>query len=291
MPKVSKVKKIIDLVSLCLGGRKKMRKAFTLIELTVAVALLAMMISFASLIFDMSIDTYRTAIASAEIMQKLQAITGQLNADFKGLRVSPPGMAKVSFDTGVSEIGGTSVVVRSDSIVFFANGDFQSTSQYNDKTIAGNLAIICYGLADANAIDPREKVLIRRQTILTSDTVLTEDFDLNGQTEYYRSSLSELVADSFEVNEMMVTWDLNLEDPNDLVMYMAKGVDDFTIQYVGLDTSGKEFNEWRPEDDETDEDWLKGFSPKAFKFTFTLYDSKGILEEGKTFTHIVYLGD
>ena len=28
---------------------------------------------------------------------------------------------------------------------------------------------------------------------------------------------------------------------------------------------------------------------RALKFTFTLYDSRGILEKGRTFTHIVYL--
>ncbi len=31
------------------------------------------------------------------------------------------------------------------------------------------------------------------------------------------------------------------------------------------------------------------FYPKALKFTFTLHDSNGMYEEGKTFTHIVYL--
>jgi len=271
------------------GHEPRTRKAFTLIELTVAVALLAMMISFATLIFDMSIDTYRTAIASAEIMQKLQTITGQLDADFEGLRVSPPGMAKISFDKGISDIGGESVVVRLDSIVFFANGDFQSTSQY--KTIAGNLAIIYYGLANASAADPREKVLVRRQKILTSDSDL-EDLDLDRMGEYYKSSLSELVVDEdFDVNEMMVTWPLDLDDPNDLVTYMAKGVDDFTIQYVGGDNSGRPFSEWRPDNDDDLENWPESFFPAAFKFTFTLYDSKGILKEGKTFTHIVYLGD
>ena len=30
---------------------------------------------------------------------------------------------------------------------------------------------------------------------------------------------------------------------------------------------------------------------RALKFTFTLYDSKGVIKEGRTFTHIVYLGD
>jgi len=28
---------------------------------------------------------------------------------------------------------------------------------------------------------------------------------------------------------------------------------------------------------------------RALKFTFTLYDSKGIIKKGRTFTHIVYL--
>ena len=261
-----------------------MKKAFTLIELVVAVALLAMMISFASLIFDMSIDTHRTAMASAEIMQKLQAITGQLNADFKGMKISP--MGKVSFVT-VGQI-------RSDSIVFFANGDFQSASQYDDKTVAGNTAIIFYGLADANATDPMEKVLIRRQTILTSDTTLNEDFDIEGQTEYYKdSSLSQLAVDEDFIDRMrmMEVWKLDVTEPNDLVTYMAEGVDDFTIQYVGEDESDKDFNKWRPIDDDIYESWTGEFTPKAFKFTFTLYDSKGILKEGKTFTHIVYLGD
>jgi len=267
-----------------------MRKAFTLIELVVAVALLAMMISFASLIFDMSIDTHRTAMASAEIMQKLQAITGQLNADFKELRISPPGMAKVSFDTDVSEIGGESVVVRSDSVVFFANGDFQSTSQYDGKTVAGNLAMIYYGLADVNATNPREKVLVRRQTILTSDT-LTEAFDFDVQTEYYMSSLSELIVDgSFDIDKMTEVRPLDINVPNDLVTYMAEGVDDFTIQFAEWNNLDKKFV-WSPKKDESEFDEYDKISTSAFKFTFTLYDSKGILKEGKTYTHIVYLGD
>jgi hypothetical protein len=80
-----------------------------------------------------------------------------------------------------------------------------------------------------------------------------------------------------------------------VVMYMAKGVDDFTIQYVGSEKKppvNKKFNEWRP----TNSDvllggWSTELYPIAFKFTFTLYDSKAIIKQGRTFTHIVYLGD
>jgi hypothetical protein len=34
--------------------------------------------------------------------------------------------------------------------------------------------------------------------------------------------------------------------------------------------------------------WIPGLG-RALKFTFTLYDSKGIIKGGRTFTHIVYL--
>ena len=270
-----------------------MRKACTLIELVVAVALLAMMISFASLIFDMSIDTHRTAMASAEIMQKLQAIPGQLNADFKGLRWTPGG--RISFTPP-----GTGV--RADRIVFFANGDFQSTGQYNDgggeKTVAGNTAIIFYGQAanpDPCSTEPkdrRKKILVRRQTILTSDTDLEKEFgfDVDEQSEYYESSLSQLAADeNFDIDEMMEVRPLDINEPNDLVTYMAEGVDDFTIQFA--EWNGLDKLEWLPKKDESEFDKYKVISSNAFKFTFTLYDSKGVLEDGKTFTHIVYLGD
>ena len=33
------------------------------------------------------------------------------------------------------------------------------------------------------------------------------------------------------------------------------------------------------------------FPPDALKFTFRLYDSRGIIEGGREFTHIIYLGE
>ena len=128
-------------------------KAFTLIELVVAIAILAMVLSFAGVVFKVSIGAYRTAIANAEIMRKLRAITDQLNTDFKSVGKGMP------------------IVVWRDRIVFLANGDFQSIRQYTDlsgtkKTVAGNLASIFYGMTDTV---PNGQVLSRGQTILTSD--------------------------------------------------------------------------------------------------------------------------
>ena len=275
-----------------------MKKAFTIIELLTAVGLLAMVITFAGLIFKVSIEGQRTASANAEIMGKLRAITDQLNADFKGQIWNPQG--KVRFHCDPND-------VRSDCIVFFANGDFQSTRQYDDKTVVGNVASIFYGLADTAAINPKEKILVRRQTIITSDTSLDPlDLDpLGGDPpgEYCNErSLSKLIADNFDANDVIGNPGLDPGNPDDLVMYMAKGVDDFTIQYVGTDyddfgnpLQDFEFNEWRPDNNDiivSSNDWKnKKFAPLAFKFTFTLYDSRGILKGGRRFTHIVYLGD
>ncbi len=273
-------------------------KAFTLIELVVAVALLAMMLGFASVIFRVSIEAYRTAGANTEIMQKLRAVTDQLNADFKGQIWNPQGKVLFNYNNKV----------RSDSIVFFANGDFQSTGQYEyggtDKTVVGNVASIFYGQANIPSYtpeerqDPKKKILVRRQTILIFDPCSDwEDKELDDLAEYCnedkKSSLAELIANpSFDANDLMDT-DFDPNDVNDLVMYMVKGVDDFTIQYVGWDDTFKKFNEWRPENEDIElGGWEnKSFTPLALKFTFTLYDSKGIFENGRRFTHIVYLGD
>jgi len=272
-------------------------KAFTLIELVVAVALLAMVLGFASVIFRVSIEAYRTAGANTEIMQKLRAITDQLNADFKGQIWNPQGKVLFHYDDKSK--------VRSDSIAFFANGDFQSTGQYDDKTVVGNVACIYYGLADIptysseEKLDPKKKILVRRQTILTADSDLG-NLNLDPPGEYYtEKSLADLIADQAassdgntpEMSKLTKRPELDPNSEDDLVMYMAKGVDDFAIQYV--DGTGKEFNKWRPgNEDIKNASWEnKFFTPLAFKFTFTLYDSKGIIEKGRRFTHIVYLRD
>ena len=274
-------------------------KAFTLIEIAVAVGILAIVLLFASMIFKVSINSHRTAIANADIMQKLRAITNQLNADFKGRRWIPGG--KVLFNLTGS--------VRADCIAFFADGDFQSTGQYGqtsakERTVAGNVAGIFWGQSakpDPNSNNSaifREKILLRRQTILTVDSNLP-DPNLKPPGEYYNKSLSEWYADKIDANDLIERSALDparLADFEDLsVMYLAKGVDNFKIQFVEWDDNIKRFK-WVPTNTDiktNSDEWKKQFIiiTKAFKFTFTLYDSKGILEKGRTFTHIVYVGD
>jgi prepilin-type N-terminal cleavage/methylation domain-containing protein len=180
-------------------------RGFTLIELLVAVGILAIVLSFASVIFKVCIDSERTAIANAEIMQKLRAITSQLDADFKGLRKDGE-IAVVwkaeKIDTNAAAYDDyhdcdSDGYERFDRIMFFADGDFQSYG-VNHPIVRGNVARICYMLARNRSgkraeqyrdlsltergrklrdEDRRKRVLARTQHILTAGGGLADFLD------------------------------------------------------------------------------------------------------------------
>ena len=352
-----------------MNNKLRTNKAFTLIELVVAIGILAMVSSFAGVIFKVSIDSQRTGLANAEIMQKLRAITNQLDKDFSGLRKN--GEIFVvwtrSYDPDLQRY------VRFDRIMFFANGDFQSYGM--NPPVRGNIARISYMLAMRRGEPPEpapqqeqeERILARTQHILTADSDLDDflaselDEDLldgwHNQYEYDRTSLLEwknipwidpanpdklnkpnilsaivdikvtsTVPDNFVIGSR-----IDPTDSTSIHNLLCQGVGEFKIQ--GWYTPGRR---WVPEvdvergiddfdlDDPTGErvpgvlyhpfyggvilggefadmSFLEllnqehfGEIPglgRALKFTFTLYDSKGIIKDGRTFTHIVYLGD
>ena len=353
-----------------------MKKAFTLIEVAVAVAIFAMVLSFASVIFKAGIEGHRASTANAEIMQKLRAITDQFNTDFKALRTDAPLLIWFQQDSGDPN--------RYDQIMFFANGDFQSMQLYNkttgepdddgDEPIIGNVARIYYGQAQSrdpnsgNMKDPfeieREKARLfaRRRHILTADPGLDDwpdysnvggsfNYDVfdpqgyNNNERYEHDSLSlsqwktidiEDYQDAGEIIDVCFNfrpW-VDMEDPNTFHKLLCDGLSSFAIQWAYWNPDPNPVDDqlrWYPSDDPygdgsgsdshfrligdefgiyfnipgtggiTNWDSIKDaeyksedyfpidFYPKALKFTFTLYDSKGIIKKGRRFTHIVYL--
>ncbi|UCG57854.1 MAG: prepilin-type N-terminal cleavage/methylation domain-containing protein [Phycisphaerales bacterium] len=360
------------------------REAFTLVELVVAVGVLAVILSVAGMIFRVTTNAHRLAIANAEIMQKLRAITDQLNADFKGLRKD--GEIFVTWSgsprRGVRP-GAAGVYERFDQIMFFTDGDFQSYRTY--PMVRGNVARVSYMLAKKGSVkaqnQAREKRnLARTQHILVSDPTLPDFFDPNtfdgsdaqwydwrNRLEYDRISLEgwKNISTSGDPNK----WDMlsvitgvginpstipadwlcrgatvDTADPNSIHMLLCEGVGEFTIQgwsdvewrwvpqidpdgdgdladdsdfplnsdgtalhpqdipgvlypapYGAVELAGifarGELREFPPQWlDEAHFDLIPGLG-RALKFTFTLYDSKGVITDGRTFTHIVYLGD
>jgi len=343
--------------------------AFTLVELMVAVGILAIVLSFAGVIFNAGIDTHRIALANAEIMQKLRAITAQLDADFQGLRKDGEifvTWVAVDMDKGPllpEDINDCDLdgYERFDRIMFFGDGDFQSYQAA--PMIRGNTARICYMLARKGPVkaeaQPRaERTLARTQHILTpglprfdpASFTSDADWDLwNNRYEYDNTSLAEWkhIPWADKQDMLAVITDVNVDtsavlpdfrganvdtaDPGTIHMLLCEGVGEFKIQgwydaqrrwvpevdpdddgpATGpsdffLSTPGRvpgvlypnppygiiEIN-WRgyprsPAMNQTNFNTIVGLG-RALKFTFTLFDSKGIIKQGRTFTHIVYL--
>jgi prepilin-type N-terminal cleavage/methylation domain-containing protein len=352
-----------------------MKKGFTLIELVVAVALLSMVLSFAGVIFNVSIDSQRTAKANAEIMRNLRAITDQLNTDFAGIRTDAPLLVWFEKDGGKDPN-------RFDQIMFFANGDFQSIQLYKgvsgaepdpdgDWVLNGNMARIHYGQAQIwtagggkypEDMDERERMLARRQHILTADDRVENwpnddlgNFEERGRYNlpvneiYEHDSLAivewKAIQGSAYQNVVKTCFDerplIDMDAPEiTFHKLMCEGVGSFAIQWAYWDEGDDRFL-WFPSDDpagdgskpshfglmsekfgvyfnvlngsefisgsevwypigDTDieydstKSFESSFFPKALKFTFRLYDSKGLIgrdgEKGREFTHIVYLG-
>jgi prepilin-type N-terminal cleavage/methylation domain-containing protein len=351
-----------------------MRKGFTLIELLVAMAVLALMIAFASMVFTVSIDTYRVSMATAEIMQKLRAVTDQLDADFKGLRKDAPLLMWFQLDDPN----------RYDQIMFFADGDFSSIQVYDktterpdlngSKVVRGNMARVFYGQANVNTHDPgaeprdpkgpkeRKRILAHRQHISDPNIAIknleywpeidlsdfSETFD--GQTKEDRYEHDTLTLAEWQsiagsryagINSVIgISFNnravINTSDSKTFHKLLCEGVGSFSIQWAYWDNlNGNDRFYWFPSTDPdsadgsaqshfvlndgdndgfgvyfnvpapdiTDTDWSRvnnaayqsvqtfapDFFPAAIKFTFTLYDSKGIIRDGMVFSHIVYL--
>ena len=120
-----------------------MKKGFTLIELVVAVGILAMMLGFTSVIFKVSIKGSRVVGANAEIMQKLRAVTDQLDRDLRGLDKDAPLLIWFEKTSNAQDDPNT----RFDQIMFFATGDFQSTQLYTSN-LSNNKPVESFSIPD-----------------------------------------------------------------------------------------------------------------------------------------------
>jgi prepilin-type N-terminal cleavage/methylation domain-containing protein len=277
-------KKIYRQISNSLALRKLVR-GFTITELLVAVGLLAVVIAAAGMIFNYSIDAQRAASATAEIMRTLRSITNQLDADFAGIQKD---VLLIGFSVVPNGL-------RADSIVLFATGDFQTTNTYPSDAVRGNVARIYYGQANdpdplsGDEKDRRKKILARKQVILAPSRI-------DDSNEYEPNSfIQEITYCLNNTNEANGLWlrrpNLDPNNSNEIPMYFAKGVDNFSIMVDANVNSTSHSIDWWPKAEDV-QAGISNYSgyPDLIKFTFTLYDSKGILKGGRRFEYIVYIG-
>lgn len=359
-----------------------MKKAFTIVELLIALAVMSVAFLIASVVFKISIDTQRAARATSEVMRNFRAITDQLNTDFTSpcddgevflvwvpSRIDPNVDA---WDVNSEDFDGDGYL-RFDRLMFFTNGDFQSYNEWPASTTSGRKIVegfqarvsymIANDVGDPNDPNnkpynnpPRKRSLARTQHVLAygdgienffADVNAFSDndwrlwnnkyeYDCNMTIDQWKNlgDLNDVIKDNMLsvisgvhiVYNNVTPWgaQINPMDPNTIHMLLCEGVGEFAVQLwredllrwfpeVDPDGDGDPNNDtdfvdisgitlgtnrvigrWNPGDGKLTEE-LDRWDPndtnigRALKFTFTLYDSKGVLPEGKRFTHIVYL--
>jgi prepilin-type N-terminal cleavage/methylation domain len=287
-----------------------MKKAFTLIELMVGVALLAMVLAFTSVIFKVSIESYRQGGANMEIMQKLRAITDQLNSDFKGLQKDGYLMLHSEEKPGRQEFKNSpATTFRADRLYYFSTVDFQS---WFNAGIRSNIAMIYFG-QDYRSLEDSNPILVSKWNLARDVELLTPGIsqvpldcnDISYAACKANIPLILVRADTLFSSSVLI----DFKDPNEFRRLMCQNAGQMVIEWTDgtkdLGGSLAWFGFSRPQGYTADietfpppyyqafwkPDTPKQYWPKALKFTFTLYDSKGILKDGRTFTHIVYIGE
>jgi prepilin-type N-terminal cleavage/methylation domain-containing protein len=176
------------------------RRGFTIVELLLAVSLLAVLLVTSGAVFKMAVKTHVTAAATAEISRKLRGITDQLDADFRGLRKDgivfaiwvPAPVDKNGKVLATPTPGNVAGYKRFDRMLFFSDGDFYSYNQWQYMSttgtpsldiVRGNIARVCYMPAEAGnnvkaqSMEDRKRILARSQHILVKDpTLALRDF-------------------------------------------------------------------------------------------------------------------
>jgi hypothetical protein len=272
---------------------------------------------FSGVIFKESIGSFRTAMAQSEIMRKLRVITEQLDSDFKGLQKDGFLLIRSAIINRSEYFGAVADNFRADRIYFFTTGEFQS---WVDPDRRSNIARIYFTHDNLTLIDAAIPVnrwrFLRDAQLLTpgyvgpdfndisyawikanpalvfADVAVIPDIDVANNPPTIRRLLYE------NAGQLKIDWTDNTKDPNGAIAWfgleMPRSVGDTFIppdaRYADPTDPVETFSPflysatWIPST-------LQELWPKAIRFTFTLYDSKGVFKNGQTFTHIVYLGD
>lgn len=243
------------------------RRAFTLIELVVAIALLAIIVVLAAIIFRVALTSYRLAGAHTEIMGKLRLLTQQLDDDFSGLRRDAPVFIGWAAQEDPNRLDGYASL---DRIVFFSQSreSFRILGSQSASSVReGSLARISYMLATVDDRRPasmasRERLLARTQHImLPPETTTPANAEPNNAADwaawnndpsrqfddrYYRIQ-QWLTMDTERMHEAVTGWtgmdpdaremtdtygtQVDMVDPgNSLHKILCQGVGQFRIQ-------------------------------------------------------------
>jgi hypothetical protein len=174
---------------------KRQARAVTLVELLVSIGITVAMLLMTGVVFKSSTKASGKAMARNAMMNKLRAITRQIDQDFTGLRPDMP--LAIIFEEDID-------LVRYDRIWFFANGDYQTTDFTSGANISGNVAHIFYGQSlDAFTAPEDATSQIDRRILTRREKFITADGSLNWFNGAYVSP--NLANDALQLDYMPAT--------------------------------------------------------------------------------------
>lgn len=287
------------------------KKAFTIVELLVAVGLLAAMMAASMVVFRVSINAQQSAAATGDYMRTIAAVTTQLKEDYSSIDTNAP------FAIWFNRYG-------SDSVYFFNTGRFEQLSGGNlDATsTVSTYGSLLYGVdAELNLLRGFDPVS-RYQDVITPSTNSNDERDLlfneiNSLLFYNENvpaSYNLLLSNEIESFKIQILYGSANGTvrwyPDDMPYYQFQDVVTGASLYSDFDLMAKDsfgvfFNIdaadnndfYPPQDleiqlikaDVTLDNAINfdiAYKPLAFKFTITIKDADGKLDP-KVFTYVV----
>ena len=265
-------------------------RGFTLIEMVVAVALLVVIILAVGQIFRNASGAIGLAQATSEVVSNVRGAQLQIEQDIAGLD-------RRGFMTIKTLTAGTGTI-RSDQIVFTTVGSFTNYTTANSYSSAAsaNAAIIQYDQAGTYVASPTTTspayvaILARQVTALCVGT----SYGTPGQIYGTLSLTAPLPAIQ---NPAAITTPptvpASTTDCFKMMPIMLQGVSSFAVDWTMSAPAAGALVWTSPTTTATtfSNDSNGGTYPKALRFTYTVTDTKNVLQGGRTFVHIVKLPD
>jgi prepilin-type N-terminal cleavage/methylation domain-containing protein len=258
----------------------RLRPAFTLVEMLVAVAMGAMLVAAAATVFKLAGEAVGTSKANTQVNSQLRVLFSWLQRDFDRIRLDGPLVIMISPDIDYALSDGS--YAQADRIAFLASGDFASMSQSGVNTA---LAWIVYGHGDAvdslpatPTADQMSELVLARLALLYVAAGETSGDVVAGV------SFADILNDWFNVGG---PWDLGtLARPNvDSLRYthMLSHVLSFKIVRYYMASTDTEYTVWQRHRIHNTVTFGPGDEKPAWiEFEVVLRDSNGRLEEGFT---------
>ncbi|MBL7106561.1 MAG: type II secretion system protein, partial [Phycisphaerae bacterium] len=190
-----------------------MRKGFTIIELLVAVGVLGLLVAFSGYIFEVSIDSQRTAGANTEIMDKLRVICDQLNADFGEIRTDGYLVlqSRVSdrYEYKEDELNNEPNLFHDDKLYYFSTGDYQS---WFDEGVESNTARIYFGHDSSSIYDNTLRPYVSEWSLARDVLLLTPGIIVTGLDDCIDLSFTKFKKDVLK-NNLDDVWGMFEDNP------------------------------------------------------------------------------